>query len=255
MSDQGPSIIPGIHQYCDHWCERCAFTHRCLAFEKPDTAPPVPEEMQGSAFGRVVSADLGETMQQLKKIAAKKGVDLDKVPEALRTSSRKRARRDTEHIQRDPLSVLSLEYARKAVTLLKDSPVLKTRIDELVDRYEMGIQSEDQLHKEVFYIKDCVEVIQWYLHFIFAKFSRALQGRLIHQVLEEEEDFSKDSDGSAKIALIAVDRSVDAWNKLFTSLGCEDEILPVLALLEKIRRLGETSFPDARVFKRPGFDD
>ena len=24
--------IPGIYNYCDYWCERCAFTKRCRNF-------------------------------------------------------------------------------------------------------------------------------------------------------------------------------------------------------------------------------
>ena len=23
------NTIPGIYNYCDYWCERCAFTQRC----------------------------------------------------------------------------------------------------------------------------------------------------------------------------------------------------------------------------------
>jgi hypothetical protein len=27
-----PHWISGIHHYCDHWCRRCDFSHRCLKF-------------------------------------------------------------------------------------------------------------------------------------------------------------------------------------------------------------------------------
>jgi hypothetical protein len=30
---QNPNFITGIYNYCDRWCERCAFTSRCLNFE------------------------------------------------------------------------------------------------------------------------------------------------------------------------------------------------------------------------------
>lgn len=27
-----PKLIPGIHNYCHRWCERCPFTERCAVF-------------------------------------------------------------------------------------------------------------------------------------------------------------------------------------------------------------------------------
>ncbi|MEF8943679.1 MAG: hypothetical protein V5B78_12905, partial [Desulfohalobiaceae bacterium] len=29
---KNPDFIPGIYNYCDRWCERCAFTSRCMNF-------------------------------------------------------------------------------------------------------------------------------------------------------------------------------------------------------------------------------
>ncbi len=33
MFNNNKNNISGIHNYCDRWCERCAFTTRCAAFE------------------------------------------------------------------------------------------------------------------------------------------------------------------------------------------------------------------------------
>ena len=68
--------------------------------------------------------------------------------------------------------------------------------------------------------------------------------------------FPKDSEGSAKIALIAMDRSIAAWSGLRTALGPDDAdgILDLLAKLSAIRRETEKLFARARAFKRPGFD-
>src|SRR4051812_22950178 len=30
--DKDSHFIPGIYNYCDRWCERCAFTHRCRVY-------------------------------------------------------------------------------------------------------------------------------------------------------------------------------------------------------------------------------
>jgi hypothetical protein len=68
--------------------------------------------------------------------------------------------------------------------------------------------------------------------------------------------FPKDSDGSAKIALIAMDRSISAWAGLREALGDDpDGILDLLAQLAAIRRQTEKIFPEARAFVRAGFDE
>jgi hypothetical protein len=78
--------------------------------------------------------------------------------------------------------------------------------------------------------------------------------------LEADKDlktFPQDSDGSAKIALIAMDRSIGAWSGLRTTLaGADgDEILDLLVQLAAIGRETEKLFPHARAFVRPGFDE
>jgi hypothetical protein len=65
-----------------------------------------------------------------------------------------------------------------------------------------------------------------------------------------------DSDGSAKIALIAIDRSLSAWRLMQNALPEKTEsIVPMLIELEKLRRGIEQIFPRARDFIRPGFDE
>jgi hypothetical protein len=70
------------------------------------------------------------------------------------------------------------------------------------------------------------------------------------------EDYPKDSDGSAKVALIAIDRSMAAWTHMYNYfLNLQDQILAVLAQLDRLRKRVETIFPEARNFIRPGFDE
>ena len=88
------------------------------------------------------------------------------------------------------------------------------------------------------------------------KFARALSGKEEDDDWFEENNFPKDSDGSAKVALIGIDRSISAWTKICEYFPeREDEILTMLSMLDKLRRVGEEEFPNARKFKRPGFDD
>ena len=62
--------------------------------------------------------------------------------------------------------------------------------------------------------------------------------------------------GTAKIALIAMDRSISAWAGMRETLGDEaDRLLDLLAQLASLRRDAEDLFPEARAFVRPGFDE
>lgn len=103
-------------------------------------------------------------------------------------------------------------------------------------------------------LEEALEVIRWYQYFIAAKVMRAIRGKK-----EEEEEggdeFPSDADGSAKIALIGIDRSIGAWavipryNRLY-----EESVFEMISLLDLLRQAVEKTFPKARSFIRPGFD-
>jgi hypothetical protein len=73
---------------------------------------------------------------------------------------------------------------------------------------------------------------------------------------EEAFDDAKDSDGSAKVSLMAIDRSVSAWRLIQMCLPERaDSIKPIILDLERLRQKAEKRFPEARDFIRPGFDE
>ena len=73
---------------------------------------------------------------------------------------------------------------------------------------------------------------------------------------EEMKEISKyDMDGTAKIAVIGINRSINALNNLYNILPAfSKEISDLLILLGKILNLAEIEFPDHQKFIRPGFD-
>ena len=61
---------------------------------------------------------------------------------------------------------------------------------------------------------------------------------------------------SAKVALIAIDRSIAAWGQIYKHFPEHtNDILDILVHLDRLRRKTETTFPNARAFVRPGFDE
>jgi hypothetical protein len=106
-------------------------------------------------------------------------------------------------------------------------------------------------------LEDAREVIQWYQYQIAVKTMRALSGRLDEQEVDSSEDpWLQDSDGSAKVALIGIDRSIAAWRLMQLALPeREPSIVPLILQLERLRHRIEKTFPYAREFVRPGFDE
>jgi hypothetical protein len=133
---------------------------------------------------------------------------------------------------------------------------------ELWEEKDAELQPEAQLAlpymgtgKEAYDKRDAAEVVRWYQYFIYAKVARALEGKL-QGVPPDLEEMPRDSDGSAKIAMIAIDHSIGAWGKLHREFpDKKDDTLRILVHLERLRRAMEGVFPDARAFIRPGFDE
>jgi len=134
--------------------------------------------------------------------------------------------------------------------------MLKEKREEMIHFMEMGFNSGQSVLQDDVTINDCMEVIYWYLYFIHVKFQSALQAMLGNDSQEETDDNQRDCDGSAKIAMIAARRSLEAWigvNEIIP--GYEDDMIPLLAKLQQIIRLGNETFPKASAFIRPGFDE
>lgn len=100
-------------------------------------------------------------------------------------------------------------------------------------------------------------MLRWYEHQIYVKIARALHG--LYDEFDQE-DFvddpvQTDANGSAKVALIGIERSMAALGNLLVVFEeHEDRILDLLVLLEYTKRHVEETFPAARKFQRPGFD-
>jgi hypothetical protein len=65
-----------------------------------------------------------------------------------------------------------------------------------------------------------------------------------------------DVNGSAKTALVAIDRSMAGWRSLQISLPDKSSTIKSLLIqLDRLRRATESRFPRARDFIRPGLDE
>jgi hypothetical protein len=97
-------------------------------------------------------------------------------------------------------------------------------------------------------------VVSWFYSMIYVKVRRAVRG------LAEDDPtvrgWPADHEGSAKVALLAVERSQAAWLQIVErGLATWPEAEPFVRQLLWLRDEIERIFPNARAFVRPGFDE
>ena len=82
-----PRFIPGIYNYCDRWCERCAVTSRCLnyAMGEEESDDPAERDMNNQAFWKKLGESFRLTLEMVMETAEEMGINLDDIdPEAYR---------------------------------------------------------------------------------------------------------------------------------------------------------------------------
>ena len=247
---QNPEFISGIYNYCDRWCERCPFTSRCMNFALSDEqfGDLKDLDLKNEAFWERMAETLHATLEMVKEIATEQGIDLDTIDIEATMQEEKRT---NEEARNHEVYDASEEYA-KMVGAWFDAMNGYFENQEDAQYLEM---SPTRTVEEDADLEDAVQVIRWYQHQIHVKLMRAVRGEM-EETPEILADFPKDSDGSAKVALIGIDRSMSAWDKLLKIFPeQETDILNVLFHLERLRRNVERTFPNARAFVRPGFDE
>ncbi|MCB0805082.1 MAG: hypothetical protein KDC05_04735 [Bacteroidales bacterium] len=255
-----PNHIQGIYNYCDRWCERCQFTSKCLLYatekEDEDLNDPETYDIQNEKFWNKIHESFQLTLELIRDEAEKMGIDLDNIPEDPEETLRQEEQ--IKRIEKHPLIKKAHNYFNTVHDWLdKSQPLFEKKEDELNETQRMELEGEDPL-LDAINITDATEVIKWYFMQIQVKLSRAFSSREMDELegFDDDEDILNDGDGSAKVALLGIDRSIAAWGALIRYFPEEENnILDFLVILEQLRKGVEKEFPKARGFKRPGFDD
>jgi hypothetical protein len=217
--------IPGVFNYCDRWCEACRLSDRCMlnAMEARirEGAPlrlPSPVQHEASAGVFAGDSDPGDiSPAQIARAAA-------------------RARRDDGAARNDPLSIQSAGYAQLAFELLHGAD----------DQPGPGPAASGPSSPHA--------VIEHFALFIGGKVFRAVSGARNED--EDPADPQRDANGSAKAAILGVERSLAAWREFEVHDERRAQAVRALtAILQELRTGLEERFPQALLFLRPGFDD
>lgn len=255
----GDQKIPGIYNYCDRWCERCSFTSRCAVFENELDAPEGSHDMDNQAFWDRLAENFSKARDILKQAAEHYNIDLKAIAQEANDIDLKQ--KIIRQESRDhPIGQLSFQYSKLSMDWLKRQPGMLDKLEVMKTELTIGVETIEDGKAKIELIKDSLAIIKWYETFIHVKLMRALTGKAnaADDTFGELEDsaYGSDADGSAKIALIGIERSMSAWVKLFELLPQhEDEFLTILGLLDKLKKLAIEEFPKAMNFRRPGFDD
>ena len=244
-----PNLIPGIYNYCDRWCERCSFTDRCLNYESNEERF---SKQDNENFWEEIHDVFQETKDLLEYIAEQEGIDLDNLPVDHEWEEKRKKQED--HARNHVLSKAAEKYADTVDQWFeRNAKVFEEKEAALNNNHSLGIQQKES-EKQALQITDSLEVIRWYQLQIYVKLMRALSND--DPEGEDDEEIQTDANGSAKVALLGIDRSLAAWGNLQNQFDEHaDDILDILVFLEKLKRKTEQTFPKARDFIRPGFDE
>jgi hypothetical protein len=256
---RNPRFIPGIYNYCDRWCERCEFSHRCAQFamrSQDRSGDPRKRDSENRKFWDALGAAAltGKPTLKAKRRSTKTRAATPASIEAAAAQEKRLDRRARSLGQRE--SNAALTYSHMVDEWFNNELRLPLQhVRNLERRVEKGLTSVATAKGELVRLNDCVEIIRWYQAFIYVKICRAFMS-----LVEEEDDRSlvaeRDSRGSAKVALIAIERSLAAWVAMREMFPEEtDSMLEILLQLDRLRRSLKRKFPRAKSFRRPGFDD
>jgi hypothetical protein len=219
-----PTFIPLLHNYCDNRCAHCRLTRRCLllaaharaAFRSSsEDAAPVSPQAHGLEVARAI---LDAAVPGAEAIAALtiKLSDPDAQPDAVALGH--------------PLEFLARHYARQAASYLAS---LQGRLAE-------GWPTDSPF-----------EIVAWFHGLIAAKTYRVLVSE--HGAAGSPQ-LLFDALGSAKLVLVAIDRSVSAWQAV-AQVDTDARVSGLIELLGALRTAVEIRFPAAEAFVRPGLDE
>jgi hypothetical protein len=228
--------IDFISSYCDRWCERCAFTDRCSAFACDiaigmcgdaaagiELAVGVPARVDGERHETAGERFLADCLEP----------SADEMAEIARSESARRAR-----VEGAPLARMSMRFGMQAHAWLEKR---SHAVDAIADPV----------------VREAFEIAGWDSFLIAVKLRRALDGRDRAICQEDEQDsdpLQSDWNGSAKVALISLERSTAAWATI--AAATSDSTAQVLAdAVAHLRRVVLQEFPNAPLFVRPGFDE
>jgi hypothetical protein len=224
------ALIPGISDYCDRCCHRCPLTARCLTYRESEGPLRRLAGDPTASVAVVVKQSLTRSIDTMRQIAQRLGIDIDPTPEEA-AAAHARGDRDLN----DRLVARSREYARSAYGIVRAlAPILAERGDV-------------ELMAAVTRIEETCCTIA-------SKIYRAISGA--GDECWDGGELQDDANGSAKVARLLMADARTAWRVLMEAGRAAADGVParLIAALDDLDHGVAARFPHAMQFVRPGFD-
>jgi hypothetical protein len=213
-------FIIGVFNYCDRWCETCALTSYCRVFSRDRAAvePGVSATPSVLDSPRLPMKWLEEVFEEMEALCGG----------ALTT---------------EEISVCGARMPATHEEIYERAKAYCRWAHGSVRQLERGDEHD---------ATDPVAVLLWFASLNASRIRRALTGLA---EFDGDRVFPPDHEGSAKVALLGIDRSCAAWQELIAEGRVS--VAQAKPFLEELEWLGiqlEQAIPEARRFVRPGFD-
>jgi len=233
-ADMKTDRIDFISSYCDRWCERCAYSSRCSAYASEIGIGMCGDVAHGIELAVGAPHPVDDEPQERPWAADVTNVEIR--PE-------EQAEFDRQEMARD---------ARIDATVLSDRAHAYAMQSDcwFTERCDALRRAADPV------LAEALDVVLHDAMFITVKVHRALHGRDRHQHGDgiEDDPVQNDWNGSAKVALISLERSEAAWRVI--SEATLDDVAGTLGDAAcDLHDLVLDEFSNAVEFVRPGFDE
>lgn len=243
--------IENIDQFCDRWCAKCPMTARCEAFARTrrDTLPGAPDPVDDLQALKNLRAFVVLAAQALHNPPAAE--EPSAAPSARQAPSPAPAPAGVASVTAPPpathpaiLGVLGYLHSVRG-WFAEEQSWLREKRRSL--RVLAAVSAEPaSVLAEAEVLVDALETIGWDVSVISDRVERAFDAVPTDR---------RAANGHAKVALLSIDRSVEAWLAIRRRRrACPETVIPIVQLLAQLRAHLEGAFPDARRFARPGFD-
>ena len=253
-------FVPGIYNYCDRWCEKCPLTHKCASYYisnklfiekiKDDGTNDFVAEIEKVL--NITKKILEDTIKDLNIDMDIDEMDMENIPEIDDMAGFPDNLIYPENIKSEMIQLALDNIDTTNNWMYQIDPEVMEKEKEFERIKEMNIESGKTV-KEFKEMMDAFDIIEWYQVLILNKLNIALYDK---KHIKYEKDELIPYNGYAKVALIGIEKSIEAWQNLMSIFpDAEDSIFEQLIDLKKLKNKVLETFPDAEKFKRPGFDD
>jgi len=229
---KGVDLIPGIYNYCDRWCEKCTMAKHCSIFYMEQAEIENGDDSKNSVDR--ISDIFSLTMEMMQDMSDELGIDFNEIADF----------NIPEH-RPGKTEKLANKYGKDVMLWLSAQ-------NDFFNEYSKNLLLINE--EEALLLGDQLEIISWYSSVIGAKIHRTMSKLGVE--FEDSRSDIEDQRGSAKIALISIEKSMYAFSYILNSIEDQEiDSLKFLSVLSKIKRQIIALFPAAVDFQRPGFDD